>query len=162
MTGCWGPVRWDQAGTEWVLVLPVWALRGRWGCILKVTRSKGKAFLNIMAPLNLSFRKTKCLQLLHLALCPWDLSPLLAQNLLFRVFLTQIWSDFPGDARDKEATCQCRGYQRHSFDPRVGKIPWRRKWQRTSIFLPGESHGQRSLAGCNPWGHKESDTTEAT
>ena len=38
---------------------------------------------------------------------------------------------------------------------------WRRKWQPTPVFLPGKSHGQRSLAGCNsPWGHKESDTTE--
>ena len=33
----------------------------------------------------------------------------------------------------------------------VGKIPWNRKWQRTPVFLPGKSHGQRSLAGCSPW-----------
>ena len=38
----------------------------------------------------------------------------------------------------------------------------RRKWQPTPVFLPGESHGQRSLVGCSPWGHTESDTTEAT
>ena len=37
---------------------------------------------------------------------------------------------------------------------------WRRAWQPTPVFLPGESHGQRSLAGCSPWGGKESDTTE--
>jgi len=36
----------------------------------------------------------------------------------------------------------------------VGKIPWRRKWQPTPVFLPGNSHGQRSLVGCSPWGHK--------
>ena len=42
----------------------------------------------------------------------------------------------------------------------IRKIPWRRAWQPTPVFLPGESHGQRSLAGCSPWGHKESDTTE--
>ena len=48
------------------------------------------------------------------------------------------------------------------FDPRVGKIPWRRAWQSTPVFLPGESHVPRSLAGYNPWGHKESDTTEMT
>ena len=42
----------------------------------------------------------------------------------------------------------------------VGKIPWRRAWQPTPVFLPGESHGQRSLAGYSPRGHKESDTTE--
>ena len=41
----------------------------------------------------------------------------------------------------------------------VGKIPWR-AWQLTPVFLPGEFHGQRSLAGYSPWGHKESDTTE--
>ena len=44
------------------------------------------------------------------------------------------------------------------FGPWAGKIPWRRKWQSTLVFLPGESHGQRSLAGCSPWGHKEWDT----
>ena len=37
---------------------------------------------------------------------------------------------------------------------------WRRKWQPTPVFLPGESHGQRSLVGCSPWGRQESDTTE--
>ena len=39
---------------------------------------------------------------------------------------------------------------------------WRRKWQPTPMFLPGESHGWKSLAGCSPWGRTESDTTEAT
>ena len=46
------------------------------------------------------------------------------------------------------------------FDPRVGKIPWRRKWQPTPEFLPGEFHGQRTLVGYSPWGHKESGMTE--
>ena len=44
----------------------------------------------------------------------------------------------------------------------VGKIPWRRKWQPTPVFLPGESQGQRSLVGCRLWGHTESDMTEVT
>ena len=44
--------------------------------------------------------------------------------------------------------------------PWVGKIPWRRKWQPLPAFVPRELHGQRSLAGYSPWGHKESDTTE--
>ena len=57
----------------------------------------------------------------------------------------------------KEATCQCR---RHGFYPWVRKVPWRRKWQPTPVFLPGESHGQGSLAGYSPWGGKELDTTE--
>ena len=50
-------------------------------------------------------------------------------------------------------------HKRHRFDPWVGKIPWRRKWQSTSIFLPRKSYGQRSLAGYSAWGHKETDTT---
>ena len=52
---------------------------------------------------------------------------------------------------------QCR---RPGFDLWVGKIPWRRKWKSIPVSLPGESHGQRSLAGYNPWGRKESDMTE--
>ena len=48
------------------------------------------------------------------------------------------------------------------FHPRVGKIPWRRAWQLTPVLLPGESRGQRSLAGSSPWGCTESDTTEVT
>jgi len=46
------------------------------------------------------------------------------------------------------------------FDPWVGKIPWRRKWQPTPVFLPWKSHRQRSLVGYSPWGGKESDKTE--
>ena len=49
---------------------------------------------------------------------------------------------------------------RHRFNPWVRKIPWRRKWQPTPIFLPGESRGQRSLVGYSPCGHKESDMNE--
>ena len=48
------------------------------------------------------------------------------------------------------------------FDPWVGKISWRRAWQPTPVFLPGESHGQKSLAGYSPWGRRESDRTEKT
>ena len=48
------------------------------------------------------------------------------------------------------------------IDPWVWKIPWRRAWQPTPVFLSGEPHGQRSLAGYSPWGHTEWDTTEAT
>ena len=57
----------------------------------------------------------------------------------------------------KESACQ---YRRPGFDPRVGKIPWRRKWQPTPVFLLGEFHGQRILTEYSPWGHKQSDTTE--
>ena len=68
---------------------------------------------------------------------------------------------FPGGTNGKEPTCQCRR-QETGFDPWVRKIPWRRAWQPTQVLLPGESHGQGGLVGYGPWGHKESDTTEAT
>ena len=55
---------------------------------------------------------------------------------------------------DKESVCQCRRCRRHRFDPWVGKIPWRRRWQLTAEFLPGNSHGQGHLAGYSPWDHR--------
>jgi len=55
----------------------------------------------------------------------------------------------------KGPSCQCRSCRRRGFDPWVGKIPWRRKWQPTPVFLPGKSHGQRSLAGYSLWSCKE-------
>ena len=63
------------------------------------------------------------------------------------------WSDlaacllrgFPGGASGKEPSYQCRRCKRHEFDPCIWKIPWRRVWQPTLVFLPGESHGQRNL-----------------
>ena len=55
---------------------------------------------------------------------------------------------------DKESACQCKRRWRPEFDAWVRKIPWSRKWQPTPVFLLGESHGKRSLAGYSPWGHK--------
>ena len=60
----------------------------------------------------------------------------------------------------KESACQCRKHRRHGFDPQVGKIPWRRKWQPAPIYSPSKLHGQRSLVGYSPWGCKKSGTTE--
>ena len=56
-----------------------------------------------------------------------------------------------------ESACKCK---RPRFDSWVGKNCWRRKWQPTPVFLPGKSHGQRSLAGYRLWDHKRSDTTQ--
>ena len=61
----------------------------------------------------------------------------------------------PGGSAVKNLQCR-----RCGFDPRVGKISWRMKQQPTPVFLPGESHGQRSLGGYSPWGCQELDTTE--
>ena len=63
------------------------------------------------------------------------------------VLFVLFFRGLPGDANDKEYVCQCRRHKSCRFDPWVGKIPWRRAWQPTPVFLPGESHGQRSLVG---------------
>ena len=60
----------------------------------------------------------------------------------------------------KEYTCQFRRHSKYKFHPGVRKIPWRREWQPTPVFFPGEFHGQRSLAGPTSWSHKESDMTK--
>ena len=54
---------------------------------------------------------------------------------------------FPGGASGKECSCQCKKLKRHRFNSRFKKSLWRRKWQPTPVFLPEESHGQRSLMG---------------
>ena len=68
---------------------------------------------------------------------------------------------FPGSASGKELVFQCRRHKRHGFDPWLRKIPWRTAWQPSSVFLPGESHGQRSLVVYGPQdcrdGHNWSD-----
>ena len=58
---------------------------------------------------------------------------------------------FLGGANGKEPICQSRRHKRHGFDPWVGKIPWGRPWQLSPVFLSGESHGQRGLAGYTQW-----------
>ena len=61
--------------------------------------------------------------------------------------------DPPANAGDIRDACSIPG---------LGRFPWRRKWLPTPVFLPGESHEQRNPVGYSPWGHKESDMTEAT
>ena len=71
------------------------------------------------------------------------------------------WS-FSSGAGSKEPAFQYRRHERHRFDPWVGKTFWSRKWQPTPVFLPGESHGERGLAGYSPWVCKELDMIEVT
>jgi len=68
---------------------------------------------------------------------------------------------FPGGSAAKN-TPAAQETRRLKFNPWVGKIPWRRAWQPTPVFLPGKSHGQRSLVGYSPSSQKESDTTGLT
>ena len=76
--------------------------------------------------------------------------------------IVQLTRGFSGGTSGKAPACQCRRHKRRGFDTWVRKIPWRRAWQSTPVFLPGESHGQRKLVGYSPQGHIESDRTEAT
>ena len=64
---------------------------------------------------------------------------------------------FPGGTSGKEPACQCRKHKRLRFDLWVREIPCRRKWHPTPVFLPGEFHGQRSLAVYSPQGCTESE-----
>ena len=63
----------------------------------------------------------------------------------------------PYASSDSKDCLKCRRPKFHSW---VRKIPWRRGWQPTPVFFPGDSRGQRSLVGYSPWGCKQSDTTE--
>ena len=75
---------------------------------------------------------------------------------LFPVYVD--YQGSPGGTSGEEPACQYRRRKRLAFNPWVGKIPWRRAWPPPPVFLPGESHAQRSVAGYRPWGRKESDT----
>ena len=76
---------------------------------------------------------------------------------IFKVFIESVSQ---GALVVKNPPCQCRRCEGFGFHLWVRKIPWSRKWHPSSVFLPGKFHGQRSLVGYSPWGHKESDTTE--
>jgi len=87
----------------------------------------------------------------------------IGRQVIYPLSHTQIYRHIIRDSRwlsGKESTCQCRRHRRNRFHPWVWKTPWRRKWQPTSVLLPGKSHGWKSLAGYSPWGRKESDKTE--
>jgi len=68
-------------------------------------------------------------------------------NIIYILTLTSMTGSFPGGTNGKEPTSQCRRHERHGFDSWAGNIPWRRAWELTPVFFPGESHGQRSLVG---------------
>ena len=81
---------------------------------------------------------------------------------LYTRYVRQESWGFPGGASGREPACQCRRHKRRRFNPWVSKIPWKRTWQPTPGFLPGESQGQRNLVGYSPQGRTESDMIEAT
>ena len=129
----------------------------------------GAYLSNMIAILNfrvLPFSDFQFLPLWHSGICcfylhfyvykwGWEAFSVSVSHLVFSLKLKR--SHLPWWLRVSSVCLQCG---RPGFDPWVGKIPWRRKWQPTPVFLPGESHGWRSLVGYSPRGCKESDTTE--
>ena len=87
-----------------------------------------------------------------LVVWPWKDAPCLWVS----VSLPHLWG-FPHGSDGKESACKAWD---PGFDPWVWKIPWRKEWLLTPVFLSGKSHGQRSLAGYSPWGRKELDMIE--
>ena len=69
-------------------------------------------------------------------------------------------SHIPGGTSSKESICQCRRHKKLELDSWVRNIPWERERQPTPIYLPGKSHGQRSLVGYSLWACKELDMTK--
>ena len=81
-------------------------------------------------------------------------------NILNKLYLPTVQISklgFPGGSDGKESVCSAGDL---GFIPGLGRLPWRREWLPCLVFLPTESHGQRSLAGYSPWSCKESDVTE--
>ena len=102
-----------------------------------------------------------------LSLSPWRVSytglRCLLQNRNSGFNLTCIAvSGLPMWLSNEESACHCRRDRRLGFNPRVAKIPWRRKGHPTPVFLPGESHAQRSLVGYSPWGRRRVGRNLAT
>ena len=99
-----------------------------------------------MTSFNLNYLFIDAISKYSQILRSWGLGP---QQANFRECLIEFMG-FPGGANDKEPTYQCRRHKRLRFDPWIRKLPWRRAWQPTLVFLPGQSHGQRSLTGYSP------------
>ena len=143
------PVVWMTSSCQW-LEIKGWRSRSwrREGAMISKVGWPGSLFAHCsQKPWKLSKVRGESLFPLLFSFLP---PPCLFSKGLFWKLRLPWW--FSG----KESTCQCK---RCGFSSCVGKIPWRRKWQRTPGFLPGKSHGQRSLEGYSPWGCKELDRT---
>ena len=103
---------------------------------------------------SLWFVKLLCLRMIEKAMgLAWDVTYEQGRTIP-RLGLSGHWGDsFPGDAVVKNLPAM-QETRRSEFDPCVGKIPWKRKWQPTPVFLPGKFHAQRSIAGYSPWDHR--------
>ena len=103
----------------------------------------------------LSFSGTCCFPVLLWTVSLWGLW-------VFRINIIGPWTSSQVALVVRNPSSSARRHKRHRLNSWVGKIPWRRAWQPIPVFLPGESHGQRSLMGYSLRGWKEADMTEAT
>ena len=87
---------------------------------------------------------------LHSAACRLYLNKPGKEKIVHSLLLLSIIPWYAGGASGKELTCQRKRGKRPRFNPWVGKVPWRKAWQSTPVFLPGESHGKRTLVGYSP------------
>ena len=128
------------------------SLRVRWFWIQIHTQNFSWSLILGECSLNLSF--------IHLLKVTILIFILLTVCVCIYFKLDNIYRGLPKWISGKESACQCRRHRRCGFNPWVRKVPWRRAWQPTPVFLPERSHGQRCLMGYSPWGRKELETTE--
>ena len=103
-------------------------------------------------PLGCSPEATNCREGLSHH-CP--LPTLCSHSLFTPLHVFFLCLEWPGDSEVKNPPANAEWHMRHGFNPWIGKICWRKKWQPTPVFLPGKSYGQRSLEVYSLWGHEE-------
>ena len=114
----------------------------------------------MLGVIQLLSRKTGCLASFKVLARRKHVNFLLILKIKSRLCKTVFIIEICGSKETGETVKNPPACRRPGFSPWVRKIPWRREWLPTPVFLPGEFHGQRSLASCNLLGHKELDTTE--
>ena len=120
--------------------------------IIIISSKLPKTLSSLQLNLKSQFTSTKGVGLLAI---------LYQDDSVFEALSSDTWG-FPGGTIGKEPICQHRRHKRRRFSPWVWKVPWRRAWQPTPVFLPGKSRRQRNLMGYSQWVHRELDTTKAT
>ena len=142
-----------RSGKSWVWISPLGAPASTTAAefperIREITELRGKDLSS-----HPGLLQANCPLHMRRIVMPCYLKVIICNNIWsYLTFTCWILTAYPGNASGKELICQCRRHKRYEFNPRVGKIPRRRKWQLTPIFLHGESHGQRSLEAIQSMG----------
>ena len=130
-----------------------------WSCVPSLSFTWDQTMVEIMQIMVTSFKRSHACTATLSAPSPaaghHQPTPLLetpghSQPSLGQSLTAELYKGFSGGTSGKEPICQFKRHKRQWFDPWVGKIPWRRAWQPTLVFLPGESHGQNNLVNSRP------------